>query len=416
MNRSPVSPRSGGSGRKPSKAFLSLLLLMLLQRGIESVGSFQKFELAGYNALQLLLDWPSGPPVPIVVVDISDLPPKAGITPRPALLALLTTLKDAKARAVGIDIDFSPEHNVFVSPADPVFFAACRSLGIPVFLGVGRSAGSAREAWLGKREFADLAAAIVVPEASGTTGHGGAAGPYPVAIPQLGADGIPAELRSMAVALASVSKPDIEDTLTTPGFFFEPIVERSVGQGRAIPEFTVDYSFIRRLRRTSVSPRWNAEGQLTTSFDAALLDGRLVLVGDLKGSSDADIFAVAGITGKASGVLLHASATMTLLQGPLRAFKEWLRTTIEIALLAIVPFCLSQKVTSRRWRLFWMIAASSGIVAGAAALVLWARVLWFDWLPVLVLVVTHTLVELREDAPDEKTPSGSAHQVVGASG
>jgi hypothetical protein len=115
-------------------------------------------------------------------------------------------------------------------------------------------------------------------------------------------------------------------------------------------------------------------------------------------------------------VLLHASATMTLLQGPLRAFKEWLRTTIEIALLAIVPFCLSQKVTSRRWRLFWMIAASSGIVAGAAALVVWARVLWFDWLPVLVLVVTHTLVELREDAPDEETPSGSTHQVVGAGG
>jgi CHASE2 domain-containing sensor protein len=420
MNKPAVSPRSSGSGRRPSKAFVSLLLLMLLQRGIESVGSLKAFELAGYNALQLLLDWSSQPPLPVVIVDISDMPPEGGITPRTKLrelLTALTTIKDARVLAIGIDIDFSPENNVFVSPEDPAFFEACRGLGrlgIPVFLGVSRSAGSAREAWLGRREFADLAAAIVVPEASGTTGHGGAPGPYPVFIPRLGADAVPAELRSMAVALASVSRPDIEDTLTTPDFFVDPIVEHSVGKGREIPEFTVDYSFIRRLRRTSVSPRWDAKGQLITAFDPGSLNDKLVLIGDLKGSSETDVFPVAGITGKASGVLVHASATMTLLQGPLRALKEWLRTAIEITLLVIVPFCLSRRERFRRWRRFWLIFASISIVAGAGVLLLSMRILWFDWLPVLVLLVTHMLVELREEASAKKTPSDYPRQVAGA--
>jgi hypothetical protein len=104
---------------------------------------------------------------------------------------------------------------------------------------------------------------------------------------------------------------------------------------------------------------------------------------------------------------------MTLLQGPLRAFKEWLRTTIEIALLAIVPFWLSHKVKSRRLRLFWTITIPAGIV-GLAAGLLWSRILWFDWLPVLVLLVTDSLVDLREKASAEEEPTDHPPQMVGA--
>jgi len=61
-------------------------------------------------------------PANVVIVDISDLQPVDGITPRASLEELVVALRKAGAEAVTIDIDFSPDHNMFVGQNDPDVF------------------------------------------------------------------------------------------------------------------------------------------------------------------------------------------------------------------------------------------------------------------------------------------------------
>jgi hypothetical protein len=132
----------------------------------------------------------------VVFADISDLQPIDGLTPRASLEELVLALQNARhrdaparrcrAKAVAVDIDFSPDHNVVVGQTDPEVFERWRQSQTPVILGAERSAGGSPEAWLGKREFARLAGGIVVPYEAGTLSeHTALPGRYRVSIPRL---------------------------------------------------------------------------------------------------------------------------------------------------------------------------------------------------------------------------------------
>src|SRR4029079_5614837 len=103
---------------------LLFLLLIVVMRLAESQASKNWLETQAYTVVQWglgLVSHADG----VVVVDIADLPPDKGVTPRPALLDLMARLKDAGALAIGVDVDFSPENNLFVAPGDPRFFEDC---------------------------------------------------------------------------------------------------------------------------------------------------------------------------------------------------------------------------------------------------------------------------------------------------
>ena len=384
---------------------LLFLLLIVVMRLAESQASKNWLETQAYTVVQWglgLVSHADG----VVVVDIADLPPDKGVTPRPALLDLMARLKDAGALAIGVDVDFSPENNLFVAPDDPRFFEDCLSLHMPIFLGVARTAGNGREAWLGKREFAPLAAGIVIPEASGTVTEAGAPGPYPLFIPRLDSEGSRDELPSMAMALASVAKPDVERELTTPGWFSEPIVERTVIKGVAVPEFPVNYGFVRQLKQDSEAAKWDGG---TFRPIVRSVAGKIVLIGDLKGSSESDVFATRGGATSASGVLIHASATLTLMNRPLRVLNEWARGGVELALVAWIGAALgaSGKNKSRkerkmlRWKRWGLAVALPVAVAGS----FWAGIIWLDWIAVPVVAVIHSFLKKTEEPAEDAAKS-----------
>jgi len=405
-----------GYGRVgPRLLFLALIAVMRLA---ETQTSKHWLETQTYSVAQWVLGLFSHADG-VVVIDIADLPPEKGVTPRQALLDLMSRLQVAGASAIGVDIDFSPENNLFVAPDDPRFFSDCLSFQtrfkIPVYLGVARTAGNGREAWLGRREFAPLAAGIVIPDASGTVSDGGAPGPYPLFIPRLDdtlrleAESSGTKLLSMAMALASVVKADIEHELTTPGRISEPAVERAVIKGVSVPEFPVNYGFIRQLQQASIPSKEVGPGKLPVGPRG---EGPIVLIGDLKGSSRSDVFTTRGSAASASGVLIHASATLTLMRTPLSVLNEWARGGLELALLLGIGAAMGKprkRLTPKQWQ--WIRRGLAAAVAITVLGLFYAGILWLDWLAVLLVAVIHSFLK-RTEEPAVEDAAHSGREVV----
>src|SRR2546423_11402677 len=127
---------------------------------------------------RLLQLQPLGRSNSVAIVDVTDLPRESdsGVSEggsavsRPALLGLMSELiakTEPKPKAIGVDVDFSPDDNGNpITARDYAFFRDClavsRASGVPIFLGVHRHAGDRPNKWLGSPEAAELAAGIAV--------------------------------------------------------------------------------------------------------------------------------------------------------------------------------------------------------------------------------------------------------------
>jgi CHASE2 domain-containing sensor protein len=171
-------PRGKRILRHLVKGVCFTMLVLVIKLSVEYSPFGHELERMSFDFLQHLL---SAKEVPVYVVDISTLKPreinrhrKTDIaTPREELQMLIAAIADEKPKVIGVDIDFAPDKEGFITPGDPAFFAFCRGLrqtgkkaGVPVFLGVERSvkAGLPPDVWLGNKEYAELAACIIIPK------------------------------------------------------------------------------------------------------------------------------------------------------------------------------------------------------------------------------------------------------------
>jgi CHASE2 domain-containing protein len=389
--------------------FSSLVALLALQRGAEAFTPVEELERLGYDALQYGLRLPllRADAPRFVVVDISGLPPTGGVTSRRRLESLIRTLADVHPKAVGVDVDFSAEDNrEFVTADDPSFFDTCLNVGVPVFLGVLRRAGRGHDEWLGRPEYAKLAASIVIPRDAADVAAHGVPGPYPLFVPRLDVQtareaGHRDDLQSMANALATASgRVSLLPGDAPPSRIMRHVGRRRLDDSHDIDEFAIDYHFVGTLQR--IAPKWETPLELLNAEDKRKVDGSLVLLGDVDKASDEDRFVRPGTTGTVPGVLVHAAATMTLLQ-PLYVFTPEMRAFADVACLAAALTILNRRAkrktrhhrslsVTRRfvWNERLVTTFAFVVVAMVIAFaVLIARIVWFDWITAIVFAGLH---------------------------
>src|ERR1041385_1099139 len=160
--------RDSGILRDSLKGLLFIALILAAKEAFEHTEMGEQLELAGYVYLQHHL---AADDVPVQILDISDL----GVseirsngrvyraTSRDTLEKLIQAIADQGPKAIGIDIDFSPDANGYLTPGDPEFFQFCLDSDVPILLGVYRTQVLQPEAWLVEPRFEPLGASIIVP-------------------------------------------------------------------------------------------------------------------------------------------------------------------------------------------------------------------------------------------------------------
>jgi len=340
--------------------------------------------------------------LPVVVLDISDV---AGepiaqrerlATPRATLREFVDTLASLhdKPRAIGIDVDFSQDDGQWVTAEDPAFFQHCLDVSkeVPVYLGVGRGIPLGPDGWLGKPEYKELAAAILIPNEGRTmfqvinTGRG--------------------ELESMSYKLVRhLGRPMPPPWL--PAWSLEQFRERSYKKIK-FGSFLIDYSAVDTLEHESV----NVTKPDTIKDAAERFTDKVVLVGKATRGKTMDMFAVAGRSGNqpVAGVVVHASAVYSAYY-PLFEFRWWAELLLDILLVAMGQLVLlaamkiysggGEAVAVHRLEVVYSLLAALFVFSLGLA-VRTTRVMWDGFLIVALVMVLHPFV------PRMAAPIGSA--------
>jgi hypothetical protein len=274
-----------------------------------------------------------------LVVDISRLhPDKSRRTDRGMLDGLVDELRRRGAVAVGLDLMFDDLRG------DDFTYLAKWTEHKNVRVGIYRRAVEMRDAWLGRPEFAELAAGIALPlenpqqaffysrrwffkrsAGGGSPGTGACANPLP--------DGRCSEdLVQLPVALWLLSErqriwyEETGDAVELEGRLkgsLEALESRSARRplGNAIEfgEYGIDYAFLKEVRRDVVTlvplegdGGWESAVAQLRALESRI-SGRVVLVGDLEDTADHSC-PTPGLK-PVSGVLIHACALATLNRG-----------------------------------------------------------------------------------------------------
>ncbi len=398
MLRETSSRRHGAAGFLVGCVIVALLVVGKIL--VEDSGLGRQFDQFAYNLIQWRMPGPSmSDETPVVVVDITDLPPDyriiAGrmvpVTSRTNLLSLLDAIVAEQPKGIGIDVDFSPQDGAFIDAMnDPAFFQACLSLrrnsGRPVSLGIFRTRKQEKETWLLKPEFSDLAATIRVPVQNRRMPLWDQAVATQARCPGLGAalvsdaaQRLPKPVRWLSWAMETVAEHDVTPELRTAEFFINYAPMRLLEKERIQAG---DAAAIRALRHR--------------------IAGRYVLLGYATPGDAKDTFNLAGQIDPVPGVYLHACAICTLLQGrPFYELKAAGRVALDVlfGVLVLGSVTLISRYYSLResskgkvqrvitWAAIWLI-----ILVGIA-LVRVVHLIWLDFLLVCIALLVHAPAE-----------------------
>lgn len=401
--RHPGATSAGGAARGEviRDAFKGLLfagLILLIQLAVEHTRVGHALEVAGYDFLQGRLTYDK---VPVHVIDISELKPTTVViggksytaTPREELRQIIEAVVEQRPKAVGVDIDFSPDDEGFITPRDPDFFRFCASQKVPVFLGVHRTLALPPAAWLGGAEFEPLAAGIILPNESRRV---------PKWI-QTGEHFAPRPTLSGALGGAfGESRCEGAEWLRGAGLA-EQVNEHEFKSGGAAGEIAVDYSPLeklvedRTLRTTSPA---------VIRDQGRLLRDKIVLIGDAGEPRGRDYCYTPGREAPVPGVYCHACAAYTISQAPLYELTARGRVLLDLTLsVGIVTLLTLIRLRTRGaaggglavervrgWLTLFVVVAA--FVVG----VMFVRstcVMWSDFIIALGFLALHPSIEHR---------------------
>ncbi len=331
--------------------------------------------------------------MPVVVLDISQIPGgKSGnVTSRETLKILINELIKQKARAIAIDIDFSPNDKGWIDKKDPQFFEFCleqRQQGTPIFLGVYRTALQKPENWLGSAEFKDLAANIAI-NTSDTSRM--------LAWVQNNEEQKLFSLSSSLVNAAKVSPK-------TPPSFIKFALEEpdhteiidTKGEVKSAGLLT-NYSKLEAIHSQSLS----AISPDSIRDLGSRFQNKLVIIGDGKFGEATDTFIIPGRNEPVPGVYLHASAVYTQTIEPFYELKHSSKIIIDLSLGLIILFIItvirwrntdkSVDLEKKQKRFIWIAIISTFVIGIIAVRVL--SVLWLDFFLVIFALFLHPTVE-----------------------
>lgn len=376
--------------------FLTLLLLWV-NIWFERTTVGKHLEVMTYNLLQSRLSATNrAEELPVVIVDISGLnatllqhTSDTPVTLREPLLRLLTAIATKEPRAIGVDLDFAPERGIYVTPSDPDFFQSCLRLKagteVPIFLGVFRSQALPPQAWLGDQRYEQLATSIMVPRDSKKM----------VQWLRVGEGSTP--LPTMSAALADAFRHAERRPPKWLRWLVMSVREKSLAPSLTISEFLVDYSPLEAIEQIPT-----IEGDLPPNLSERMTD-RIVLIGDVKKSYDT--FVVPDRKEPVPGVLVHACAAITLIQGPLYQWTSGGRVAIDLILfvlafgsVALLNMYFHSRTTSSvdTERLQIIAARLIGLLVAVGAgcvLVQMYRLIWDDFIFVAAAVLFHPAAE-----------------------
>jgi CHASE2 domain-containing sensor protein len=405
------------------KGLVFIALVFSIKLMVEHTTFGKQLELMSYNLLQLRLRAHS---TPVTIVDISELAPEefdvdgqTGVaTPRESLKEMMEAIAEHSPKAIGVDIDFSPDENGYIHPRDPEFFQFCRELGekkgIPVVLGVKRTLHKPSAEWLGDKSYEELAGSILVPKDSRRMLH-------LIKIEQETTgetEATPAPGKSMSVALAeaygdtaSGSKQrglhaSMIGALERLGVI-EEFSEKNPVPGLSLEDFLVDFSPLETIETiATIDP-----AVLRDPGQRQRFQGKIVLLGDAALNEARDTFVVPGRDQPVPGVFLHACAAYTLLKAPLYEVTHRGRVIIDlllsgVILLAIVLVRLSRRNETshssiQRWQGFLTLAVVLIAIVGGVLFVRSTRVMWDDFFLALTALIFHPSIEKHVEGTGE---------------
>jgi hypothetical protein len=410
-----VRVRTRAIWRRAAWSALTAIVLILTQRYIEHTDAGEQLKIATYGWLQHRLRSEATPP--IVVVDISAIRPTPipgaqkdeEATPRTPLLELLSRLAMHGPRAIGVDIDFSPDLDgrVPITSGDGKFFEDCleleRDTKVPIYLGVARTISLPPERWLWRERYQDLAASILAPRAH-----------LEMMVACLKRNGGACGNDSMAARLAArINASNVERCFAGELWWFRWLdcdTGHQLTNGLYAGLFPVDYSQLRALKSET---RTAAHVALD---DGEFVRGKVVLLGDTSLDQGADTFVVPGEGEPIAGVYVNASAAYTLAMAPLSTFHWPSLIDAALALLLIAILIAVQwayrdlpREPSEERIQGALIAVFVGLVVAFAAVVQIHRIMWPDFTMVIFGLLMHPKVErwartllnwLRDRTPD----------------
>jgi CHASE2 domain-containing sensor protein len=384
---------------------VGILLTFLIVVGLwafEHTRPGKQSKLAAYDFLQqrLIANSTEGR-IPVALVDISDLEVEQlnidgqiyRATPRDKLFNLVNAIAEQEPIAIGIDIDFSPNEQGYLTPHDPKFFQDCldtrEKMGIPIFLGIRRSQIYASERWLGVADYKPLAASIFIPDTGGTK-------LWRWIKPGDNSEEVP----TMSALLAASFQHPQENLPEPLHWAIEQFSERELGPNYYVSEFLIDYSPLDVIENT----RLQTTEPAGIKAQGHLLKNKVVLIGDGTLGKATDPFNVPVRDQPLPGVYLHACATYTLYKSALYELTTKGRWAIDL----LLSFIILAVITGIRLyyrdqptidvNTHWLQGFLTILVLVAAFLVgvmfvHFTRVLWDDFIFVFAGLLLHPKVE-----------------------
>lgn len=393
------------------RGLLFIFIVLSIKFAVERTTFGKHLELMSYNLLQTQL---SAQPVPVTVVDISDLAPKDFIvdgqtvtaTPREQLKEIIKAIAGQKPKAIGIDIDFSPDEYGYILPSDPDFFQFCLDIGkqqgVPVFLGIKRTIANPPGEWLGSEAYENLAANILIPKDSRRM----------VDVIQIEEETAPGATekrskasRAMSALLADAyghegsRRSTFLNWLARSGAI-ERLSEKQLGAGLSVHDFLVDYGPLESIETI----RTTAAAVLENASQSQRLRGKVVLVGDATLGKATDTFLVPARDQPYPGIFLHACAAYTLIKAPLYELTGKGHVAIDILLSVAILAAIvlmgfhyrdkesRERATHRFQGFVTLLVVLAAIVIGVVFVRI-TRIMWDDFFLALTLLVFHPSIE-----------------------